>query len=301
MNSKTLAQRTVDELDNILKRGNIKEKIIANHDLIRYLDHFIMENPTVIQGIYRFGGDSSILNDWMFDVDENNAHHSLNVAQISMEMVKYIGEILPDYPLELQTLGFYHDLGKLVIPPELKNKEGRLETFEKEMLTYGHVLVGEAIARACELPDSIVNVTGSHHDRMYRSDLYRIKDGDGSNKDEYGYPHKNPNQTDETKVVQIADSTQLIYEDYSRVIQVADVAQAMKDPSRRNNGWFKENGIEAETLKKDADRVVMEYLVRCVMDEVFEKKYVKAYFKAHNLSDGDIATLFSAQQEAAQA
>lgn len=115
--------------------------------------------------------------------------HSLNVGMISAIIGKWSGMSDEDQHM-LVTCGLFHDIGKLMIPPEILNKPGRL-TDEEFKIMKSHTVKGYEIIKDLPLDDHIKNCALMHHEKI-----------DGS-----GYPYGlKGNEIDEfAKILTIAD------------------------------------------------------------------------------------------------
>lgn len=130
----------------------------------------------------------------MRSVDDSVYSHSLNVAMIS----RIIGKWLKWPAADLDTLvlaGLLHDIGKITIPDEVLNKEGKL-TDEEFAMIKGHPKAGYDLIKDLKIDPRIKKATLMHHERC-----------DGT-----GYPNK----VDE-----------IMIDDFAMIIAIADVYDAM--------------------------------------------------------------------------
>ena len=126
--------------------------------------------------------------------DDSVYGHSLNVAMIS----RVLGKWLKWSPSDLDNLviaGLLHDIGKITIPPEILNKEGKLTDEEFEQIRW-HPRAGYELIRDLKIDSRIKKAVLQHHERC-----------DGS-----GYPMK---------------ATEIMLDDFAMVIAIADVYDAM--------------------------------------------------------------------------
>lgn len=126
--------------------------------------------------------------------DDSVYSHSLNVAMIS----RILGKWLKWSPSDLDSLviaGLLHDIGKITIPPEILNKEGKLTDEEFEQIRW-HPRAGYELIKDLKIDSRIKKATLQHHERC-----------DGS-----GYPMK----VDE-----------IMLDDFAMVVAIADVYDAM--------------------------------------------------------------------------
>lgn len=126
--------------------------------------------------------------------DDSVYGHSLNVAMIS----RVLGKWLKWSPSDLDSLmiaGLLHDIGKITIPPEILNKEGKLTDEEFEQIRW-HPRAGYELVRDLKIDSRIKKAVLQHHERC-----------DGS-----GYPMK---------------ADEIMLDDFAMVIAIADVYDAM--------------------------------------------------------------------------
>lgn len=152
--------------------------------------------------------------------DEPTYHHSLKVAIISRMFGKWLG--LPEEDINHLTIaGIVHDIGKLVIPPAILNKAGKLTPEEYEIVK-NHTLKGFAIIKDQHLDFRVKEACVMHHERC-----------DGS-----GYPFK----------VTLDRITT-----FGKIIAIADVYDAMTSARAYRKGFCPFEVIqvfEAEGLYK---------------------------------------------------
>jgi HD-GYP domain-containing protein (c-di-GMP phosphodiesterase class II) len=103
--------------------------------------------------------------------------HSLNVALISRGIGKWMK--LDKDKLDVLTLaGYFHDIGKIVIPPEVLNKTGKLTDEEFQMIRK-HPLEGRKLLKQINGIDGrILAATLQHHERFDGSGYPRGLAGD---------------------------------------------------------------------------------------------------------------------------
>lgn len=126
--------------------------------------------------------------------DDSVYSHSLNVAMISRILGKWLKWTSSDLD-SLVIAGLLHDIGKITIPPEVLNKEGKLTDEEFELIRW-HPRAGYDLIKDLKIDSRIKKATLQHHERC-----------DGS-----GYPMR----VDE-----------IMLDDFAMVIAIADVYDAM--------------------------------------------------------------------------
>ncbi len=130
----------------------------------------------------------------MRGTDDSVYAHSINVALISRAIGKWL-HFSKDDLNELTLAGFLHDIGKVMIPDEVLNKQGKL-TDEEFALIQGHAKQGYSILKKNGFGSRILLSALQHHERY-----------DGS-----GYPRG-------------LESDEIDY--FASIIAIADVYDAM--------------------------------------------------------------------------
>jgi HD-GYP domain-containing protein (c-di-GMP phosphodiesterase class II) len=100
-------------------------------------------------------------------IDAKDAYthgHSFRVAKYSIAIGKHL-EISSDNLSDLEIAAYMHDLGKIGIPEGILGKPGRLSAKEFEEIKKHPVLTNK-ILEPIELPQSIVDATLQHHERL---------------------------------------------------------------------------------------------------------------------------------------
>lgn len=126
--------------------------------------------------------------------DDSVYSHSLNVAMISRILGKWLKWTGSDLD-SLVIAGLLHDIGKMLIPPEILNKEGKLTDEEFEQIRW-HPRAGYDLIKDLKIDSRIKKAALQHHERC-----------DGT-----GYPMR----VDE-----------IMLDDFAMVIAIADVYDAM--------------------------------------------------------------------------
>jgi len=101
--------------------------------------------------------------------DEYTAIHSLNVCIFALSFARYLGFNIEEMN-EIGIGALMHDIGKMRVPLEILNKEGKLTAKEREIVKqhaqHGYDILKESVG----LPPSTMDVVYMHHER---------KQGDG--------------------------------------------------------------------------------------------------------------------------
>jgi HD-GYP domain-containing protein (c-di-GMP phosphodiesterase class II) len=129
--------------------------------------------------------------------DEYTAQHSLNVSILSIVLGRHINLSIEDLNM-LGLCGMMHDVGKLLIPPEILHKSGSLD--EEEIRTMKtHTRLGYNLLKSSDnMSSSAATVALTHHEQL----------------DGRGYPRRlhESGITQFTKIVSIANA----YDDMTR-------------------------------------------------------------------------------------
>jgi HD-GYP domain-containing protein (c-di-GMP phosphodiesterase class II) len=97
--------------------------------------------------------------------DEYTYRHSINVGLISATIGKILRFSYED-ALKLGEIGFLHDIGKMKVPLQILNKEGRL-TAEEFQEVKRHPVYGREILKDMDVTDEAhLNGTLCHHERL---------------------------------------------------------------------------------------------------------------------------------------
>lgn len=164
-----------------------------------------------------------------YEVDFRSEQTVIHTITIS-HLAKLLGEKYKLSQEKIQNLiiaGLIHDIGKIKVPTEIVEKNGKL-TFEEYAEMKKHVQYTEEIMRGI-IPDEIVNLASNHHERL-----------DGS-----GYPKG-------------IKADQLSLED--RIIQVADVVSALLQKRSYKNALDKETVIRIISEDGDAGKLDKEII-----------------------------------------
>jgi HD-GYP domain-containing protein (c-di-GMP phosphodiesterase class II) len=168
----------------------------------------------------------NMVNSFVAVVDRYSKQHSVHVAELSEAIALKMGLAQEDATLIYQA-GFVHDIGKIAIPPEILNKEGKL-TDEEYELVKEHPMTGIKLLAPAKLYKTLLPVIKYHHERL-----------DGS-----GYP-----EGLEGKSIPL----------HARIMAVADVYDAMTAQRAHREAHDEQKVIEELTrgkgVKYDADAV----------------------------------------------
>ena len=107
--------------------------------------------------------------------DEYTYVHATNVALLTMALAEYLG--FEGKPLEnIGTAALLHDVGKMVIPDEILNKNGALDTDERTLMET-HPLRGiQYLATQKDIPTLALIATMEHHLKFDGSGYPRIRE-----------------------------------------------------------------------------------------------------------------------------
>lgn len=125
----------------------------------------------------------------MRDFSDSTFVHSINVGMIAAIIGRWAGKAEKEEHL-LVSCGLFHDIGKLLIPPEILNKPGKLTEAEFEIMKT-HAQKGYELLKDLDIDERIKNCALMHHERVNGS----------------GYPQglKGKDIDDFAKIITIAD------------------------------------------------------------------------------------------------
>jgi len=108
--------------------------------------------------------------------DEYTYVHATNVALLTMSLAEYLG--FSGKPLEnIGVAALLHDVGKMVIPDEILNKPGALDTDERSVMET-HPLMGlQYLTRQTDVPSLALIAAMEHHLKFDGSGYPHIQDG----------------------------------------------------------------------------------------------------------------------------
>ncbi len=99
----------------------------------------------------------------LYEKSENAEIHSRRVSKISQKLAKYYGLKMEDVT-EAKMAGLLHDIGKIVIPLGILNKDGKLTTEEYQIIKT-HPEIGFRILNSTSNMREIAKIVLSHHER----------------------------------------------------------------------------------------------------------------------------------------
>lgn len=168
------------------------------------------------------------------DRDQYTAQHSINVCVLALALGQSVG--MPADELNQMGLGaLLHDIGKLRTPLEILNKPAGLTAEELEIMKT-HTDEGKRILeRSGHLPDAVVDIAYSHHERLGGT----------------GYPRK------------------LVGEHitfWSRLVAVVDVFDAITSDRAYHSGLSAGDAVSImyERKGQDFDAGLIEEFIRCI-------------------------------------
>lgn len=170
--------------------------------------------------------------------DPYTAGHQLRVGNLCAQIAMKLG--LPRKVIDsVRTIGYIHDIGKIVIPAEILSKPGQLSTLEMQMIR-DHPRFGYEMIAKVDLPDIIGRTISMHHERC-----------DGS-----GYPS---GITEKDMPIE------------TKIIMVADVVEAMMS----HRPYRPALGLDAalDEIEKNAGRLYNREIARACIDLFRKDKY----------------------------
>jgi putative nucleotidyltransferase with HDIG domain len=191
--------------------------------IVEEISASVMRNPSALISLAR-----------LKDKDNYTYMHSVAVCALMVSLARQLG--LEDGQIHQAGLaGLLHDVGKMMIPPEILNKPGKLTDIEfnivKNHPSEGHQLLLKGIG----ISDIVRDVCLHHHEKM-----------DGS-----GYPE------------QLADDQISLY---AKMSAICDVYDAITSNRPYKNGWEPAEAIRkmAEWSKSHFDQRIFQAFVRSI-------------------------------------
>ena len=124
---------------------------------------------TCVDSILR-NPDALLLLSTIKNKDDYTAQHSLNVAILSICLGRHVG-LEQGQLVELGLCGLLHDVGKLLTPDHILNKQGRLSTEEFEVMKR-HTTHGRDILMSNDrTPLATLDVAHAHHEALNGNSL----------------------------------------------------------------------------------------------------------------------------------
>ena len=212
----------VDEMFNDVRMGNNID-VSGVKEVVSDMVESVVRNPDAMQ--------------WLSNLrsrDEYTAIHSLNVCIFALTFGRYLG-LNEDELNELGIGALLHDIGKMRVPLEVLNKEGKLSDEEYTMVRQ-HAQHGyEILLETRDLPPSTIEIAYTHHER---------KNGNG-------YPCGL--QNDEIHL-------------YARIVSIVDIYDAITSDRVYHHGM---NTLDAlknmfEWREHDLDSELVECFIRCL-------------------------------------
>ncbi|MGB9641581.1 MAG: HD domain-containing phosphohydrolase [Candidatus Ratteibacteria bacterium] len=160
--------------------------------------------------------------------DPLTAGHERRVAALAHAIALNLGMRQEDAEGILLT-GLLHDVGKIVVPAEILNRPGKLNSYEYNIVKM-HPLSGYEILKKIEFPWPVAETVLQHHERL-----------DGS-----GYPHglKKDKIIFEAKILAVADSIEamLSHRPYRKQKSLSEAIDELKQLKGKH---FDEQVVEA--------------------------------------------------------
>ncbi len=142
-NTKTLANEDIQEIYRSAEDLMYRQKLL--------------EIPSM-----RSGAIEAILST-LYEKDKSSEVHSRSVSNISEKLAIAYGMDRQDVA-EVKTAGLLHDIGKIIIPLSIINKDGKLTNSEYNIIK-SHSEIGFRILNSTQDMRSISNIVLNHHER----------------------------------------------------------------------------------------------------------------------------------------
>ena len=134
----------------------------------------IASNPEIKQILKEIGAPQKLNLEELKDLTENHAKDTQNIA---------VG-IIQNLPLGLKEhvniksvkdAAYLHDIGKVLIPPEVLNKKGKL-TDEEQQIMHRHSELGYELLKNTDIDTRTLHLVKYHHQNMSHKGYPKVKD-----------------------------------------------------------------------------------------------------------------------------
>ena len=148
-----LTQNTMNQISEDLKLGR-------NIDI----DEMKKVSKICVESIFN-NKDSLLWFSLIKNCDRYTSDHSLNVAILSTAFARHLG--FSKKVLNIIALcGLLHDVGKVNIPLNILNKEGKLTEDEFAIMKQHPTLGRDILLKQTNIPPEVIDATYSHHERI---------------------------------------------------------------------------------------------------------------------------------------
>jgi putative nucleotidyltransferase with HDIG domain len=108
--------------------------------------------------------------------DPYTAGHQVRVAKLARAIASELG--MSDEQVEaIRTASLLHDIGKIIVPPEILNKPGKLSALERSFVEV-HAQASYEILKSIEFEFPIAEIILQHHERLDGTGYPRGLSGD---------------------------------------------------------------------------------------------------------------------------
>jgi putative nucleotidyltransferase with HDIG domain len=108
--------------------------------------------------------------------DPYTAGHQVRVAKLACAIASELG-MSEEQVNAIRTASLLHDIGKIIVPPEILNKPGKLSVLERSFVE-AHVQTGYEILKGIEFALPIAEIVLQHHEKLDGSGYPRGLSGD---------------------------------------------------------------------------------------------------------------------------
>jgi putative nucleotidyltransferase with HDIG domain len=108
--------------------------------------------------------------------DPYTAGHQVRVAKLAREIASEIG-MSTEQMSTIRTAALLHDIGKIIVPPEILNKPGKLNALERSFVE-AHAQASYEILKTIEFEFPIAEIILQHHEKLDGSGYPRGLSGD---------------------------------------------------------------------------------------------------------------------------
>lgn len=140
------------------------EQLDALGLMARTVELAIEREESLAETRHQFEGTLRVLEYLVADKRPDYSRHALAVADMCAAIARRL-QLQPQRCKDLRLAGLVHDVGMVVLPPQVAGA-GRSLTAEETLLVREHPRVGSDIAKAANFSQIVADAVASHHERI---------------------------------------------------------------------------------------------------------------------------------------
>ena len=139
-----------------------------------YLNNAIVSNPDLKKLIQEINSSTKINVSVLQELSEN---HFKTTQEIAEGIIKNLPKALREHVnvKSVKDAAYLHDLGKVLIPPEILHKNGELTENEKKIM-HRHSEIGYELLKNSDIDTRTLHLIKYHHQNMSHSGYPKVKD-----------------------------------------------------------------------------------------------------------------------------